>query len=56
MYREEIAAYVPQNQQELGDKEMMLEYLRRFPDNILTRQNKIAHFTASGFVVNADAT
>ena len=56
MYREEIAAYVPQNQQEVGDKEMMLEYLRRFPDNILTRQNKIAHFTASGFVVNSDAT
>ena len=56
MYREEIAAYVPQNQQEFGDKEMMLEYLRRFPDNILTRQNKIAHFTASGFVVNSDAT
>ena len=56
MYREEIAAYVPQNQQEFGDKEMMMEYLRRFPDNILTRQNKIAHFTASGFVVNSDAT
>lgn len=56
MYRAEIAAYVPQNQQEVGDKEMMLEYLRLFPDDILTRQNKIAHFTASGFVVNADAT
>ena len=56
MYREEIAAYVPQNQQELGDKEMMLEYLRLFPDDLLTRQNRIAHFTASGFVVNADAS
>ena len=56
MYREEIQAYVPQNQQEVGDKEMMLEYLRLFPDDILTRQNRIAHFTASGFVVNADAS
>ena len=56
MYREEIQAYVPQNQQEAGDKEMMLEYLRLFPDDILTRQNRIAHFTASGFVVNSDAS
>ena len=56
MYREEIAAYVPQNQQEAGDKEMMLEYLRLFPDDLLTRQNRVAHFTASGFVVNADAS
>ncbi len=56
MYREEIGNYVPQNQQEVGDKEMMLEYLRLFPDGLLTRENKIAHFTASGFVVNADAT
>lgn len=56
MYREEIEAYVPRNQQEAGDKEMMLEYLARFPDDLLTRRNQIAHFTASGFVVNADAT
>ena len=56
MYREEIEAYVPQNQQEVGDKEMMLEYLRLFPDDILTRQNRVAHFTASGFVVNSDAS
>ena len=56
MYREEIQAYVPQNQQEVGDKEMMLEYLRLFPDDILTRQNRVAHFTASGFVVNSAAS
>ena len=56
MYREEVERYVPQNQQEAGDKEMMLEYLRRFPHDILTRENKIAHFTASGFVVNSDVS
>ena len=56
MYREEIQAYVPQNEQEAGDKAMVLEYLRRFPDNILTRDNRIAHFTSSGFVVNGDGT
>ena len=35
---------------------MMLEYLRLFPHNILTRDNRIAHFTSSGFVVNGDGT
>ena len=35
---------------------LFLEYLRLFPDTILTRENKIAHLTASGFVVNGDGT
>ena len=56
MYLEEIAAYIPQSQQEAGDKELILDYLRRFPHNILTRENKIAHLTSSGFVVNADGS
>lgn len=56
MYLEEISAYQPQTQQEAGDKEMILAYLRQFPHNILTRENKIAHLTSSGFVVNADGT
>ena len=56
MYLEEISAYQPQTQQEAGDKEMILAYLRQFPHDILTRENKIAHLTSSGFVVNADGT
>lgn len=56
MYLEEISAYLPQSQQEAGDKEMILAYLRQFPHDILTRENKIAHLTSSGFVVNADGT
>ena len=56
MYWDDIAAYVPQDEAEAGDKAMILEYLRRFPDDILTRKNQIAHLTASGFVVNADGT
>ena len=56
MYLEEISAYQPQTQQEAGDKEMILAYLRQFPHDILTRENKIAHLTSSGFVVNADCT
>ena len=48
MYREEIAAYVPQNQQELGDKEMMLEYLRLFPDDLLTPLQGLIHLADGG--------
>lgn len=56
MYIDDIAAYVPQTEQEAADKELMLDYIRRFPDSILTRENRIAHLTSSGFVVNADCS
>ena len=56
MYRDDILAYQPQNEAEAGDKAMFLEYLRIFPHTILTRENKIAHLTASGFVVNRDCS
>ena len=56
MYLDELTAYQPQDGQEAADRAMMLEYARRFPETILTRENPIAHFTASGFVVNADAS
>ena len=56
MYRDEIAAYVPQNEQEEADKRMMLTYIDLFPQTILTRDNEIAHFTSSGFIVNADCS
>lgn len=56
MYIDDIAAYVPQTEQEAADKELMQDYIRRFPDSILTRENRIAHLTSSGFVVNADCS
>ena len=56
LYLEEIRAYVPQNGQEEADKAMILEYIRLFPDTILTRENRIAHMSSSGFIVNQDAT
>lgn len=56
MYVDDIRAYVPQSPQEEADKAMILDYIRRFPDDILTRDNAIAHLTSSGFVVNADAS
>ncbi len=56
MYWDEIAAYRPQSGQEAADQRMMLSYIRLFPDTILTRSNEIAHFSCSGFVVNAGAS
>lgn len=44
--------YVPLNEQEQQDKHVMLDYLKQFPHNILTRENEFAHVTSSGFVMN----
>ena len=54
MYSDEIAAFVPQTEAEEADKAQILDYIRRFPHNILTRENTIAHMTASGFVLSGD--
>ena len=56
MYADDIRAYRPQDEQEETDKRIILEYVDRYPDTVLTRQNEYAHITSSGFVVNADAT
>ena len=51
MIREEIAAYVPWNEQEEKDKALILRFLDRNPDAFL-RENRLAHMTASAWVVN----
>ena len=56
MYAADIRAYRPQNEQEETDKRIILDYVDRYPDTVLTRQNEYAHITSSGFVVNTDAT
>ena len=40
MYVDEIRAYTPQNEQEAADQRLILEYIRLFPDNILTRDTR----------------
>ena len=52
---EQIKKFVPCNEQEQADKEMMLEYIHTFPD-VLTRENKMCHFTASNWIVNKERT
>ncbi len=48
---EQLRAYVPCCEQEAADRELMLRYLAQFPDDILTRNNPMAHITASAWVV-----
>lgn len=53
--QEQIENFVPFNEQEEADKEMMLEYMNTFTD-VLTRENKMCHFTASSWIVNKERT
>ena len=53
--KEQIEKYIPYNEQEATDKELMLEYIDKFED-VLTRKNKMCHFTASNWIVNKDRT
>jgi len=50
---EEIAAYLPVNEQEARDRELLLGWLESGQD-IYTRRNATAHLTASGWVVSPD--
>lgn len=50
-----ITEYVPTNEQEARDKEMMLKYLTS-GEECFTRENQSAHFTASIWTVNQART
>lgn len=51
----EILEYEPYDENEKADKEVMLEYIKNNQD-VLTRNNKIAHFTTSAWIVNKERT
>lgn len=51
-FREEIMKYQPINEQEKNDKKVILDYIDFFYENILTRENQIAHMTSSGLILN----
>ena len=52
---QEIKNYVPLNEQEERDKEVMLKYILNNSD-CLERKNLIAHFTTSKWTVNRERT
>lgn len=47
----QIKEYIPYNEQEMKDKELILKCISNFSD-VLTRDNTIAHITSSGYIVN----
>ena len=52
---EQIRSYQPMNAQEERDKELILHCLET-EKNIFTRQNRLAHMTASAWIVNPERT
>ena len=52
-FRQDLLSYMPGNEQEEQDKQLMLHYLDTEPD-LFTRNNPLVHFTASGWIVNPD--
>lgn len=54
MFWQDISAYVPRSEAEAADKAQILYYVNRYPDTILTRENTVAHITASGFILSTD--
>lgn len=52
---DEINAYIPYDEKERVDKETMLKYIENNED-VLTRDNNIAHFTASAWITNKERT
>lgn len=53
MLKEQIERYVPCNEQEERDRQVMLELLESGQD-LLTRENLLAHFSASAWIVNRE--
>ena len=49
---EEIKTYKPRIKQEESDKTVILNYIDKYYKNILLRENKIAHITSSGLILN----
>ena len=52
---EQLRAFVPFNEQEASDRRLMLQYADMFSD-LFTRENEMAHLTASCWIVNSDRT
>lgn len=53
--RSALEAYVPDNEGEACEKQVMLDFLVSHPD-ALKRENQVAHFTATAWIVNRDRT
>lgn len=52
---QDIKNYCPVNEQEKRDRELMLQYMEK-NSNYLSREDRVAHFTASMWTVNRERT
>ena len=52
-YIKSIEVYNPVNEQEVQDKKVILNHIEHFGNNVLLRDNEIAHITSSGFIMNS---
>lgn len=50
-----LEQYVPWNEQEARDRRIMVDFLKK-NEHPFTRENTLAHFTASGWIVNKERT
>lgn len=48
----QIEDYIAVNEQDKNDRKVILDYINDYKDNILTRDNEIAHMTSSAFILN----
>ena len=55
MLKEEIIKFNPFNEQEIKEKELIINYLDTY-DNLFTRENEMAHLTASSWILNKQKT
>lgn len=53
--RQQLLAYRPYNEQEQSDRRLMIRYLDLF-DDVFTRENEMAHVTASAWIVDPART
>ncbi|NLZ82505.1 MAG: NUDIX hydrolase [Clostridiales bacterium] len=51
-YIKAIEGYTPINEQEMQNKKVILKFIKQFSNNVLLRDNEIAHITSSGFIMN----
>lgn len=51
-FMNQLAAYIPVDDREICEKRVLLEYVKQFPNTILTRENEFAHMTSSALILN----
>ncbi len=48
----QITQFIPRDQQEAGDRRIILDLIRQYGRQILTRDNPVTHITSSGLILN----